>query len=271
MPGRGPPRCLRHPAPGQPPGDRADPPGPVRLLRLGPAAGRTARCRLGPAARPPPARARRRPAGRRRRQGGAPPTSPGAMPLRPLTLGDIYEGGVQDHPVQPSATVGLGGAGLRGDHAAADARHRRSGLRRRLHAATRGRRPATRRGQHGQHRGVRGPRPVGCSAGGLQSLGLIFVTGHGRPRATAAGRRPPADASGEAWAATHGKPLAAGRAVADPVLMSFLRSSASRRLSFLVASGGSAPLAVFLVPGHRPSVVSASFVDPGRLPRPVPL
>ena len=63
---------------------------------------------------------------------------PGAMPLRPLGLGDIYDAAFRIIRFNPKATVGVGGAGRRGRDGDPDPRHRRPDRRRRLSPRTSG-------------------------------------------------------------------------------------------------------------------------------------
>ena len=126
---------------------------------------------------------------------------PGAIPLRPLVLGDIFDGAFRIIRYNPQATVGAAVlvsavamvlpvvtalvSGSTGDPAPRPrqpGRHRRPG------------------GQPGRRRSGR------CSLGlELQSVGLLFVSGDDRPRHLGRGGRPQAHASARPGRATHGK------------------------------------------------------------------
>ena len=118
---------------------------------------------------------------------------PGAMPLRPLGLGDIYDAAFRIIRFNPKATVGVGRAGRRrrdGDPGAGDRRARRVTV-----DLSARRRPATRTADE-----LIGIVAVGSARSGsarvLQYVGMIFVTGmiahvdrRGRDRAPALARR----------------------------------------------------------------------------------
>ena len=123
---------------------------------------------------------------------------PGAMPLRPLTLGDIYDARVPDHPVQPEGHRRVGGVGRR--LAMAIPVLITALLTWTIGAAfdETGRTP--RRGPRRPARRLQRAGPRRAPAG----FGLLFVTGMIAhvTAAAAIGRRL---SLGEAWAATRGK------------------------------------------------------------------
>ena len=116
--------------------------------------------------------------------------------------------GVPDHPVQPQGDRRLGRAGRRGRDGDPGARHRAADLHRRT-SPRRDRRPTT-ADDAGRLRRRRSARSA--SARVLQCLGPDPRDRDDRPRRPPPPRSVAGSRLGEAWAATRGQALAAGRA-----------------------------------------------------------
>ena len=164
---------------------------------------------------------------------------PGAMPLRPLGLGDMYDAAFRIIRFNPKATVGSAVLVADGRMAGAGGRHRAA----ELHArplAGRGRTPPATPTLVGLFGSI-GSLGVGVL---LVAFGTILVTGMIAhvTAAAAVGRRL---TLGEAWAATHGKRW---RLIGLALLLGLVGAAAARRLRAAVGGASSSPRATTCCP-----------------------